>query len=399
MTRPFTEHEQQNLSILKEFITDVAFLYLTSTGLSKSILDAVLPVRTLLHTQKIHDFNSQAQGSENKVIKHVALLNDKNIDEVDATLYRPQTKKGDPRIWFSHLNKRAKPNDILALFVFNGVFYTLNLTQSRLAEMRNQGIETETTQHLAQLVRQSGAAAQELIARLRDIACSGPLRAVCMGDTSIGRTVEAALGIPINSSKTPDYHGIELKSARAKSSTRLSENRSVLFAQVPDWRISKFKSSRELLDAFGYGCTDGAQRLYCTVNAGHPNAQGLQLNLLRDLETLAEAHIPSHQKEVVVWQLDTLHARLNEKHHETFWISADSAKRGNQEFFTLKSIRHTRNPSTAQFDNLLETGKISVDHLIKRSLNGRVTEKGPLFKLHKSDIPSLFLAATKEYTL
>ena len=148
--------------------------------------------------------------NENKVIKHVALLNDKNIDEVAARLYRPQTKKGDPRIWFSHLNKRAKPNDILALFVFNGVFYTLNLTQSRLAEMRNQGVETETTQHLAQLVRQSGAVAQQLIARLRDIACSGPLRAVCMGDTSIGRTVETALGIPINSSKTPGYLGIEL---------------------------------------------------------------------------------------------------------------------------------------------------------------------------------------------
>ena len=31
-------------------------------------------------------------------------------------------------------------------------------------------------------------------------------------DTAVGRTLETALGIPINSAKEPDYRGIELKS-------------------------------------------------------------------------------------------------------------------------------------------------------------------------------------------
>ena len=52
----------------------------------------------------------------------------------------------------------------------------------------------------------------------------------------------------------------------------------------------------------------------------------------------------------------------------------------------------------AQFDDLLEEGHISVDHLIKRK-EGRVSEKGPLFKLPKQHIPSLFLAAVRSYTL
>ncbi len=394
MTRPFTVQEQNNVLVLREFVTDIAFLYLTSTGLKKSILDAVLPVRTLLKAQEIHDFNAQEQGRDNKVVKRVALLNDIFIEEVNATLYRPQTKNGDPRIWFSSINKKASPNDILALFAVDGVLHALNLTQSHLYEMRKQGVETETIKFLSKLVLDANRVSEGLLNRLRKIAQAGPLESVCEGDTAIGRTVESALGLKINSSPKPDYYGIELKSASGKST-----NRSVLFAQVPDWDISRFKSSRELLDAFGYSSNDGAFRLYCTLNIAKPNAQGLQLKFIKKEEQLAEIYVRSKFQDVVLWRLDTLHRRLHEKHRETFWIGADAVKRHNREFFTLKSVRHTRCPSTAQFDSLLETGKISVDHLIKRALNGKVNEKGPLFKLHKADIPSLFLAETKDYTL
>ncbi|WP_419179400.1 MvaI/BcnI family restriction endonuclease [Providencia stuartii] len=40
---------------------------------------------------------------------------------------------------------------------------------------------------------------------------------------------------------------------------------------------------------------------------------------------------------------------------------------------------------------LLESGTITMDHLIKRSAkNGRVTEKGPLFKINSRDLSLIF---------
>jgi hypothetical protein len=86
------------------------------------------------------------------------------------------------------------------------------------------------------------------------------LPALLNADTAVGRTLEAALGIQINSSKKPDYKGIELKSFRNKR-----DNRKNLFAQVPDWELSKFKSSAEILDAFGYQRQQDF-KLYCTVS-------------------------------------------------------------------------------------------------------------------------------------
>ena len=51
----------------------------------------------------------------------------------------------------------------------------------------------------------------ELLAMLRKIASAGPIPSMVDADTSVGRTLETALGIDINSSKQPDYKGIELK--------------------------------------------------------------------------------------------------------------------------------------------------------------------------------------------
>ena len=47
---------------------NVAFLVPTETGYNKSIMDATAPIRDLLVQEKIHDFNTQKQGPENKVL-------------------------------------------------------------------------------------------------------------------------------------------------------------------------------------------------------------------------------------------------------------------------------------------------------------------------------------------
>ena len=72
------------------------------------------------------------------------------------------------------------------------------------------------------------------------------------GDTSVGMTLENALGIEPNDYKGPDYKGIELKASRKAQKTKKGgKNRVTLFSQVPEWEASHY-SERKLLDEWGY---------------------------------------------------------------------------------------------------------------------------------------------------
>lgn len=229
----------------------------------------------------------------------------------------------------------------------------------------------------------------ELLTMLRKVASSGPIPSMVAADTSVGRTLETALGIDINSSKQPDYKGIELKSFRSSRT-----NRKNLFAQVPDWSLSKFKSSAEILDAFGYYREDDF-KLYCTVSAITRNSQGLSLKLDSDIKQLIENSDKPEVGDFVVWTLDTLHSRLKEKHKETFWVEANSTYIDGREHFQYSLVEHTKKPITSQFDILVDQGMITHDHLIKRNSKGKVVEKGPLFKIKPKGLDLLFPPSEK----
>jgi hypothetical protein len=395
--RELTSAESKNLVALNEAGLSSALLYVTATALDKAIIDATEPMRRLFQKDGLHDYGEQEQGSENKACKPALILEDDEVIESAVSLYRPNTKAGDPRFSVRVFKRHADPNDVCAVFVHDGIFYLLNLTRSHLAELLESGAETPTISLLKKLRGHSNAIAMELLGSLKDIAAKGPIRAVTTGDTAIGASIEAALGIPINSSKNPDYKGIELKSKRQRPKGK--ETRATLFASVPDWTLSTLKSSTEILKAFGYW-RDGDFQLYCTVGTRAPNSQGLQL-VLSDVEGLLKevSNKPSLEK-VCVWTLDGLHSRLRNKHSETFWIEAESESTDGGEYFHLKSVLHTSRPSSEQFDRLLADGTVTVDHLIKMVPSGdRGNEKGPLFKIWKDRMPELFLGRPSLYSL
>ena len=93
------------LPVFAETGAKVAFLVPTPTGYEKSIMDAVGSVRELLKSSGLHDYESQEQGQEHKRIVKSFFVNSYALIETTASLYRPTTKHGDPRIWFSGLKK------------------------------------------------------------------------------------------------------------------------------------------------------------------------------------------------------------------------------------------------------------------------------------------------------
>ncbi len=201
----------------------------------------------------------------------------------------------------------------------------------------------------------------ELLAILRKIANAGPIPSMVDADTSVGRTLETALGIDINSSKQPDYKGIELKSFRNSRT-----NRKNLFAQVPDWKLSKFKSSAEILDNFGYERKEDF-KLYCTVSAITRNSQGLNLRIDSDIKQLIENSDKPEVGDFVVWNLDKLHNRLKSKHKETFWVEAESTRINEREHFQYKLVEHTKKPILPNLIYLLTKALSQWIQLIKRT--------------------------------
>jgi len=389
--RPLTVAESANLARLNATGRRSVLLFITSTGLEKSILDATEPMRKMLLEAKMHDFAQQMQGPEHKVVQTACFVHADSSDETQVSLYRPMTKQGDPRFWFSGLPGYAEPDDVIAVFVKDRVLHLLNLTRSSLADgdfsrFLLEGLEKESRKE-----------AIDLLEKLKAIARQGPIKAVCNGDTSIGRSIETALGIKINSSRNPDYHGIELKSGRLP---RLGgqENRANLFACVADWSLSTCKSSKEILEKYGYR-RGPDMKLYCTVTCRNQNSQGLQLTFDEARQLLREYHKERPSGDVCIWPLKLLHVRLSDKHKETFWIDARAFKKGSTEFFELQSVTHTARPSLTQFDRLLEAGNITVDHLIKKKVTGSVVEKGPLFKIEKNRIAELFYGLPKKYRI
>lgn len=395
-TRPLGVYESKNLAALNASGCSSALIFVTATGLNKSILDATEPVRRLLKTAGVHDYQAQSQGPENKVIKQAVILADSSTSQAKVSLYRPVTKNGDPRFWVSDFKRFTSADEVCAIFVQNGIIYVWNLTRSTAADALACGIETPVSRFLRDAGASANANAKELLQLLTAIAAKGPLKAVCAGDTAVGRSIETALEIQINSSRNPDFKGIELKSGRSTIVSR--ETRATLFACVPDWSLSTLKSSRAILERFGYERGDDFQ-LYCSVTTQRTNSQGLRLRVEDAAAWLHEFYAREPVEEVCIWKLDELHSRLSEKHRETFWVKAKSIQRDGSEWFELDSVTHTTRPSAEQFDRLLADGTVTLDHLIKRTPRGGAHERGPLFKVDRRRLPELFLGEPRRYSL
>lgn len=362
-----------NRALLAKLGLDHSELIITATGIKKSIMDAIAPLRDYFDFHKYHDYKGQVQGVIER--KQAKLITLSSVIPTTVSLYRPKTKNGDPRIWISKLTPHVSPNDTLALILAEGVLYVINISKINI----NDHIDL-----FKALAYQTNIIAFELIEKLRILAKKGPLKSVKSGDTGIGMTIEHALGISANSSKKPDYKGIELKAARATA----NKTRSTLFAQVSNWDLSPLKSSAAIVDKYGY-MRDNDLKLYCSLSTQTINSQGLIFEYLEDKDLLVEKHVTDG--EIAVWKGSTLRERLLEKHKETFWIRAESIFISGVEHFVLKSVIHTKNPLLGQFIPLLQEGIITMDHLIKRENGtGHAREKGPLFKINPKHLNLLF---------
>lgn len=121
---------------LVSYSIEATFLVPTEVGLKKSILDAHLDLKKFLCDNNIHDFEAQAKGAANKRVLPINLVDKDSIKKSTISLYRPDTKGGDPRIWISGLAKYAKPYNLLAIFSRNSELYIVNVSNKEIYDSR-----------------------------------------------------------------------------------------------------------------------------------------------------------------------------------------------------------------------------------------------------------------------
>lgn len=401
--RPFTPFEKRNMEYLVNKNVKFTQVQITATGLKKSILDATTPMRTYFKENNVHDYALQNKGQDNKVIIKTYILTEYKEIETQTSLYRPETKDGDPRLWIYRLKETTEADDIHAIIAPTPTsLFVINLTKVDIVKCCESSLVNPIQDLISVFYHSSNLISNELLAILRSYEnqwIDTDLRA----DTAIGRQVEALLGIDMNASKLPDYKGIELKSFRSQRPS-IKKN---LFCKVPDWELSHLKSGAEIVDKYGYmsgGIKSYRNTLYCKA----PNSQNLRLNMNYpdDLLEIEEDKIVGENQykkiaDVAVWRLHTLHECLLTKHHETFWIEVDTriGDQG-QEQFMFNKIEHTRNPIVSQFDILLEQSMITVDLLLGRPKvdieTGKPKKGGDAvsFKIKKSAAGLLFPDST-----
>lgn len=397
--RPFTPFEKRNMEYLVNKNVKFTQVQITATGLKKSILDATTPMRTYFKENKVHDYALQNKGQDNKVIIKTYILTEYKEIETQTSLYRPETKDGDPRLWIYRLKETTEADDIHAIIAPTPTsLFVINLTKVDIVKCCESSLVNPIQDLISVFYHSSNLISNELLTILRSYEnqwIDTDLRA----DTAIGRQVEALLGIDMNASKLPDYKGIELKSFRSQRPS-IKKN---LFCKVPDWELSHLKSGAEIVNKYGYmsgGIKSYRNTLYCKA----PNSQNLRLNMNYpdDLLEIEEDKIIGENQykkiaDVAVWRLQTLHECLLTKHHETFWIEVDTriGDQG-QEQFMFNKIEHTRNPIVSQFDILLEQSMITVDLLLGRPKvdleTGKPKKGGDAvsFKIKKSAAGLLF---------
>jgi hypothetical protein len=273
----------------------------------------------------------------------------------------------------------------LAIFAHEDRLYLLNCSDKAVLESLEDG-----TNPLLQILNVSAdgltSEARELLELLRGVGKKGWVPSLRNGDTGVGFTLESMLGIAANSSKAPDYKGVEIKSSRKNSSNQ------TLFGKTPDWKQSNLKGSHDILNKRGrFSAEKNRRQLFHSIYATQENSYGLQLEVSFDDDLLLQyCNVAGRREDDVLWELNVLQESLRNKHRQTFWVKSKTRfTNGAEEFWYHQGV-YTRGPNIDAFPLLLEAGDIFVDYTIKQNPNGSAKDQGYLFRMKKNNLDVLF---------
>lgn len=230
----------------------------------------------------------------------------------------------------------------------------------------------------------------QLLQALGELSKLGPIEAVGKGANSVGKTLQKSLGI-VHSTKS--RNSLFNYIITATTSGINSSGRTNLFACVPDWGASNFKSSKEIVEKFGReDLSRGYKKsLFCTSTSEGANGFGLFLKVnpeKKELEEWFESN--ENNSRIVSWDLKKLESKLSCL-NKTAIVTALPVNLGGKIAFHYRYVDLLERPNINSFLEMLKDGSITIDHCISiKEGKTSAREQGPLFKIRAQSRGELY---------
>lgn len=346
-------NEQMMIQLIQKYCRyEFALIRMTETMLKKSTIDASGPLRNILRESQIVDYNNVLQGPDNKILKNSHVLLNSDILTMKTSYYRPMTKKGDPRIWLYDFKRYIDPDTLIYFTVVEDTLVVIPLIATDLLDnlLSQYFVKNNDIFILEELKQRLSIISNQWIKSVSPYKRS---------PKDVGETLERCLGISPNSIAEADFKGaIELKCKRAGL-----RNLDTLFSMVPNWEISVYKSSTDIMLKYGYPSKkhSGFFDLYVTVG-NVPNNQGLFLRADDDDQIIYQkSEIDGRLEEVCSWEYSAVKEKLQKKHPKTAWLVAEEKIIGGEIHFNYNQIQLTQRPIFSQFTTLINQGIVTYD--------------------------------------
>jgi len=230
----------------------------------------------------------------------------------------------------------------------------------------------------------------KLVKALKLLCAMGPIVACGSGSSAVGKTMQNYLGIRHKIVERNKLFGYTITSTISKYN---SGGRTNLFAKVPDWNLSRFKSTNEFVMQFGREDVErGYQKsLFCTVNSLNKNSFGLQLKVDTGKRSLEEwGYLDNGGSLAVKWCLEKLERRLS-KLGKTAIVRAVPIDLNGYKAFHYRYLDLLGAPEISSFLDLLGSGGVEIDHCISMKYGSNsAREQGPLFKIRSDSLGEMY---------
>ncbi|ARN74882.1 MvaI/BcnI family restriction endonuclease [Oceanicoccus sagamiensis] len=204
----------------------------------------------------------------------------------------------------------------------------------------------------------------------------GAIKADKKGTGKHGLALEEALGISANSSKKPDFMGIELKTKKDKSLQ-------TLFSRTPsnyNYAIDK----NDLFRKFAYQDPKrGRKALYTSFN-NTPDSLGFYL-----ATTDQKISVMHKNRELCSYEAEDIESALLSKHTRTAYIYITA--KSSPPSFTINSVKYCQHPSIIRFLRLVREGKIYLDFTLSEK-GEKIKDHGFLWRIKGDSINTLYLS-------
>ena len=217
-----------------------------------------------------------------------------------------------------------------------------------------------------------------LIPKLKKIRDIGFVPVTGRGSGRFGLTLEALLGLPKNSSKSPDYFGVEIK-------TKRGNGLQTLFSRTPSSFLDN-KDRRGLVTSHGYTDKKKNRTALYTSFSSEGDSLGFSLAVSQ-----SDLMVIRHGTPILRYDHQTIREALLSKHNETVYLTVITKKgEKEKEFCRFDKIVYCKFPSYKKFKSLVTSGKIYLDFTLSISSTGKVKDHGFLWRIYSENLTDLY---------